>query len=129
MSGNFSAADTVKKKKKKIVLLCHNGVASVSGVLGQRFRPWHSGLEDLVVCSCGLGTLSAVGQQKKKRKKIQDGFLAVVKQVKLPHVVSVLAWISAEAQVLFPAGHSGLRIWLCCCCVSDSVPGSGTSIC
>lgn len=69
MSGNFSAADTVKKKKKKIVLLCHNGVASVSGVLGQRFRPWHSGLEDLVVCSCGLGTLSAVGQQKKKKKE------------------------------------------------------------
>ena len=50
-------------------------------------------------------------------------------------VVSAIAQVAVEVRVLFPAQHSGLKIWHChscgigCSCSSDLIPGPGTSIC
>ena len=60
------------------------------------------------------------------------GVPAIVRWVKNPTAV---ARVAAEARVWSPVLYSGLRIWHChscgvgCSCISDSVPGSGTSIC
>ena len=39
------------------------------------------------------------------------------------------AQVAVEAQAQTLVQYSGLRIWHCCNCASDSIPGPGTSIC
>ena len=59
-------------------------------------------------------------------KNADIGVPAVVQWVRDP---TVAAWVTVQAGVQSPVRLSGLRIWCCCSCGTDSISGLRISIC